>query len=125
MNAHTFDSHYPSCPICQRPLAIKHRGLDSGLYICSYCQQRLVVSTSGHYVRDPFAIVGVKSGRLLRRQSRPIARMMRDLAVSPTLYVVASVVLLSFTLVAVFRVPENPVPRLLEGVRKFHESIKE
>ncbi|MBC6424031.1 MAG: hypothetical protein GDA43_23310 [Hormoscilla sp. SP5CHS1] len=43
------------------------------LYICSYCQERLVVSQSGHYIRDPFAIVGVESGRLLRCQSRPIA----------------------------------------------------
>jgi len=45
--------------------------------------------------------------------------MMRNLAVSRTFYVVPSLVLLSFTLVTVFRVAENRVPRLLEGVPIF------
>lgn len=140
MNSHTFDRHHPSCPICHRvpgnryshkrgdvvrPLGIKRSGLDSGLYICCYCQERLVVSQNGHYVRDPFALVGVKSGRLLRRQSRPSRRMMRDLAVCPTFYVVASVVLLSFALAATSRVPSNGVSRLLWEVRKTLSSIKE
>ncbi|MGK7904740.1 MAG: hypothetical protein AB4352_25705 [Hormoscilla sp.] len=141
MNAHTFDSDYPRCPICQRPLGRKRFGLDSGLYICSYCQERLVVSQSGHYVRDPFAIVQPASGRLgldiahrkLRRQSRPIARMMRDLgvrqrlpqAVYPTLYIIASVMFLSFTLAAAEGVPSQGLSKLLERAIDSISSIKE
>ena len=55
MNTHNnINNHYLTCPICQnsgKPRLIKS---GSGLFTCPYCQERLVVSHSGHYVRDPF-----------------------------------------------------------------------
>jgi hypothetical protein len=37
-----------------------------------------VVSQSGHYVRDPFAVRQILISSALRRQSRPLARIIRD-----------------------------------------------
>ncbi|MDF5709449.1 MAG: hypothetical protein PUP90_17740 [Nostoc sp. S4] len=78
MNIHTFDNHYVTCPICQRngtPKPIKTR---IGLFCCPYCQERLVVCQSGHYVRDPFICRQMMMSSALRRQSRPLARIVRD-----------------------------------------------
>ncbi|MDJ0736778.1 MAG: hypothetical protein QNJ47_22385 [Nostocaceae cyanobacterium] len=78
MNSHTFDNHYVTCPICQKnakPIPIK---TGVGLFTCPYCQERLVVCQSGHYVRDPFTWKQVMISESLRRQSRPIARIIRD-----------------------------------------------
>ncbi|MEH2072225.1 MAG: hypothetical protein V7K47_29430 [Nostoc sp.] len=78
MNIHTFDNHYVTCPICQRngtPKPIKKR---IGLFCCPYCQERLVVCQSGHYVRDPFICRQMMMSSALRRQSRPLARIVRD-----------------------------------------------
>ena len=78
MNIHTFDKDYISCPICQRNP--KHRIAQShvGLFSCPYCQQRLVVCRSGHYVRDPFILKQIMLCSSLRRQSSPLARITRD-----------------------------------------------
>ncbi|YAF95668.1 MAG: hypothetical protein AB3A66_24510 [Nodularia sp. CChRGM 3473] len=78
MNIHTFDNHYVSCPICQRNA--KHRQAKTyiGLFSCPYCQQRLVVCRSGHYVRDPFTLKQIMICSALRRQSSPLARIIRD-----------------------------------------------
>ncbi|MDH6061128.1 hypothetical protein NWP17_11875 [Chrysosporum bergii ANA360D] len=78
MNIHTFDNHFVACPICQRNL--KQRLADShiGLFTCPYCHQRLVVSHSGHYVRDPFILKQIMLCSSLRRQSSPLARIIRD-----------------------------------------------
>ncbi|MEC4816703.1 MAG: hypothetical protein SAK29_26065 [Scytonema sp. PMC 1069.18] len=79
MNTHTFDNHYVTCPICQKNATPKPVKTCIGLFTCPYCQERLVVSQSGHYVRDPFTYkqqIPVSSS--LRRQSRPLARILRD-----------------------------------------------
>ncbi|MBK1987078.1 hypothetical protein A0J48_005925 [Sphaerospermopsis aphanizomenoides BCCUSP55] len=79
MNIHTFDNNYVTCPICQRNNRTKPVKTYIGLFTCPYCQERLVVCQSGHYVRDPFIWKQILMASALRRQSRPLARMIRDL----------------------------------------------
>ncbi len=78
MNIHTFDNHYVTCPICQRNATSKPVKTCIGLFTCPYCQERLVVCQSGHYVRDPFTLKQMMISSSLRRQSRPLARIIRD-----------------------------------------------
>ncbi len=78
MNTHTFDNHYVACPICQRYGKGKQIKSYIGLYTCPYCQERLVVCQSGHYVRDPFTLNQIMICSALRRQSSPISRIIRD-----------------------------------------------
>ncbi|MBD2364035.1 hypothetical protein H6G36_23085 [Anabaena minutissima FACHB-250] len=78
MNTHTFDNHYVICPICQRHTKAKVFRAYIGLFSCPYCQERLVVCQSGHYVRDPFALNQMMICSALRRQSSPLARIIRD-----------------------------------------------
>jgi uncharacterized protein YbaR (Trm112 family) len=80
MNTHTFDNHYVTCPICQKNTKPKPIKTCIGLFTCPYCQERLVVSQSGHYVRDPFTFRQIIISSTLRRQSRPLARIIRDFA---------------------------------------------
>jgi hypothetical protein len=85
MSAHTFDSPIPSCPICRRTGAVKINTVVHGLLTCKHCQERLVVSWSGHYVRDPFSRHlnhQLSAARMLRRESHPIARMVRDFGIA-------------------------------------------
>jgi hypothetical protein len=79
MNIHTFDNHYVTCPICQRNNRSKPVKTYIGLFSCPYCQEKLVVCKSGHYVRDPFTWKKMMMSSSLRRQSRPLARIIRDL----------------------------------------------
>jgi hypothetical protein len=79
MNIHTFDNNYVTCPICQRNNRTKPVKTYIGLFTCPYCQEKLVVCKSGHYVRDPFTWKQIVISSALRRQSRPLARMIRDL----------------------------------------------
>jgi hypothetical protein len=81
MSAHIFDTPSSHCPICQRAGAAKPHKLISGFLTCQHCRERLVVSWSGHYVRDPFTSPPTFEGteQMLRRESRPIARIRRDL----------------------------------------------
>jgi hypothetical protein len=78
MNIHTFDNHYVTCPICQRNARPKPIRTCIGLFNCPYCQERLVVCRSGHYVRDPFTLKQIMICSALRRQSSPVARIIRD-----------------------------------------------
>lgn len=78
MNTHTFGNHSVTCPICQRTGSLKLVKICNGLFTCPSCQERLVVTWSGHYVRDPFNGKQVMLAHLLRRQSRPWARILRD-----------------------------------------------
>ncbi|MEM9926081.1 MAG: hypothetical protein AAF915_20415 [Cyanobacteria bacterium P01_D01_bin.50] len=78
MNTHTFDNHYVTCPICQKNARAKALKSCTGLYSCPYCQERLVVCNSGNYVRDPFPLKQITLSSVLRRQSRPLARILRD-----------------------------------------------
>jgi len=130
MNADTFnfESHSPTCPICRRVQVLPLEELKSGLYICPYCHQRLVVSKSGHYVRDPFRLKPLVSSQLLRRQSHPLARVMRDFgsATPPHwITVMVSVVLFSFALAATERLKtvETPIPHWMEERSQMMRSL--
>jgi hypothetical protein len=81
MNTHIFDHHYVTCPICQRHTKAKAIKTYIGLFSCPYCQERLVVCQSGHYVRDPFVLNQIMICSALRRQSSPLARIIRDFVV--------------------------------------------
>jgi hypothetical protein len=61
-----------------------------GLLNCPHCRARLVVSWSGHYVRDPFTLKQRGTEQSLRRGNHPIVRTLRDLGT------VRSIVLLMF-----------------------------
>ncbi len=78
MSTNTFDNHYVTCPICQRNNRTKPIKSYVGLFTCPYCQEKLVVCQSGHYVRDPFIWRQMMISSDLRRQSRPLARIIRD-----------------------------------------------
>ena len=78
MSTNTFDNHYVTCPICQRNNRTKPIKSYIGLFTCPYCQEKLVVCQSGHYVRDPFIWRRIIISSALRRQSRPLARLIRD-----------------------------------------------
>jgi len=95
----------------------------SGLYTCPYCEQRFVVSQSGHYVRDPVPLKRRPNSQMLRRQSRPLARMRRDFRFGGPLaaiVLVGSAIFLAVTLTT----PEgrqdrqNPLHQFWEWVTK-------
>lgn len=101
MSADTFDSPVPSCPICHRNGAVKLNTVVRGLLTCQHCQERLVVSWSGHYVRDPFTLRHLTATRMLRRESHPIARILRDFGLNksaPFIAIASGVVLLGILL---------------------------
>lgn len=130
MNADTFnfESHSSTCPICHQVQVLPLGQLQSGLYICPYCHQRLVVSKSGHYVRDPFKLKPFISSQLLRRQSHPLARVMRDFgSAKPPCWitVMASIVLFSFALAATERLKEldNPIPHWMQQGSQMMRSL--
>jgi len=83
MNAPTFDSHSSTCPICRRSSSLKSGPILTGLLVCDQCQERLVISWSGHYVRDPFHLRRLRMERSLRRESHPVSRILRDLRMPP------------------------------------------
>lgn len=98
-----------------------------GLYTCPYCQERLVISWSGHYVRDPFTLKQLAVGRMLRRQSRPLARVLRDVGLgkrSSLMGVLASAVVVGITVAAIEGwIPDrNPFEGLLKQVTEVVES---
>ncbi|MTJ06533.1 hypothetical protein [Anabaena sp. UHCC 0204] len=78
MSTNTFDNRYVTCPICQRNNRTMPIKSYIGLFTCPYCQEKLVVCQSGHYVRDPFIWRQMIISSALRRQSRPLARIIRD-----------------------------------------------
>ncbi len=102
MNAYTFDRSSVPCPICHRASVVPSVNLMQGLLTCPHCRSRFVVSVSGHYVRDPFAVKRPRTnGKTLRRQSRPIARIMRDTGISkhsPLIAIVSSLLALGVTM---------------------------
>ena len=89
MNAPTFDAHSPTCPVCHRSNLVKSGKLLTGLLVCQHCRERLVISWSGHYVRDPFHLRQLGVERSLRRDSHPFYRILRDLRFTPPHVLVA------------------------------------
>lgn len=126
MNAYTFDSHSVVCPICHRTGQINPGQMLGGLYTCPHCQARLVISLSGHYVRDPFRPAAVE--QLLRRQSRPWARILRDAGLTKPgslIVILASAVLAGVTLAMIqgWTVERNPIQDSFENVSEMIELI--
>ncbi|MDJ0799411.1 MAG: hypothetical protein QNJ51_21770 [Calothrix sp. MO_167.B12] len=79
MNIHNnINNHYLTCPICQNSGKPKLIKTGSGLFTCPYCQERLVVSHSGHYVRDPFAWKQTIFYESLRRQNKSSTSILKD-----------------------------------------------
>ncbi len=105
MHAYTFDGHGLKCPGCRRPIDDPSaEEFCCGLYICQSCRERFVISWSGHYVRDPFTLKQLAIGRVLRRQSRPLYRVLRDIGIakhSSLIAVLGGALLLGLTFVAV------------------------
>lgn len=105
MNADIYDRHSSPCPICHQMRGLQSVKMVNGLLTCPDCRERLVVSFSGHYVRDPFTPKQQKvTGQMLRRQSRPLARILRDSGISnrsPLLVLLGSLILLSFSVALV------------------------
>lgn len=81
MNAPTYNTHSVTCPICHRSSVVGPVGMVSGLFTCPHCHSHLVISWSGHFVRDPFSLKQLTVGKMLRRESRPLARIQRDLGI--------------------------------------------
>lgn len=102
MSAHTFDSSSLVCPVCHHHYDAQPHRLLNGFLTCPHCRQKLVVSWSGHYVRDPFANRKRTSTRQIRRASQPLARIRRDfwLTRHPLMLVLvsASILFAGFTL---------------------------
>ena len=122
MNTHTFGNHSVTCPICQRSGNLKPFKMCNGLFTCPYCQERLVVSWSGHYVRDPHNCNQVIITHVLRRQSRPWARIVRDfgsLARPSVILAVGSAILLGASVITIERFSssgQQPLQGILEQV---------
>jgi hypothetical protein len=110
MNAPTYNTHSVTCPICHRSSIVGPVGMVSGLFTCPHCHSHMVISWSGHFVRDPFSLKQLAVGKMLRRESRPLARIQRDLGIGklfPLLAILGSVVFLGFAIVAT----EQSLPR--------------
>ena len=121
MNTHTFGNHSVTCPICQRSGSLKPIKMCNGLFTCPYCQERLVVSWSGHYVRDPHNCNQVMIAHLLRRQSRPWARIARDFGFfkRPSVIIaVGSAILFGVSVITIesLNSQQKPIEGLLEQV---------
>lgn len=127
MNAPTFDGHSVTCPICNRHEGLNQGKILNGLFTCPYCQARLVVTWSGHYVRDPFNFKQVAIGKMLQRQSRPLARLLRDFGIvkHPSLIVmVVATVMFGLVWINVDRTwtKNNSIQKTIESVNKLVES---
>ncbi|MDQ2099462.1 MAG: hypothetical protein QQW96_17670 [Tychonema bourrellyi B0820] len=110
MNAPTYNTHSVTCPICHRSSVVGPVGMVSGLFSCPHCHSHLVISWSGHFVRDPFSLKQLTVGKMLRRESRPLARIQRDLGIGkhfPLLALLGSAVFLGFAIVTT----EQSLPR--------------
>jgi hypothetical protein len=100
MNAYTYDRDAAACPVCHHRVSFNQpMHMVSGLLTCPQCRVRLVRSRSGHFVRDPFTGRRAPTGQTLRRQSRPVARLLRDVASAPTIVtILGGLVLLGLTI---------------------------
>jgi RNA polymerase subunit RPABC4/transcription elongation factor Spt4 len=116
MNAPTSKSNYVTCPICNRSSVAQPAEMFNGLFTCPYCHSHLVISWSGHYVRDPFSLQQLDIGQMLRRQSRPLARLRRDLSSQylPIIVVISSAIFFGGAIAALS--PFNFKLNIFDGV---------
>ena len=126
MNTHTFDNHHTTCPLCQRSTNLKLVKMCKGLFTCNSCQEKLVVTWSGHYVRDPFSGKQILVAQLLRRQSSPWARIIRDLGSikRPFVYVALGALIVSASIFTVESVnqQQNSTDRVVEKINNVDNS---
>ena len=103
MSAPLSDTHSLTCPICHHRNRVPAGKLLNGLYTCPSCQAHLVVSWSGHYVRDPLSgqvpLLSLNTEEVLRRKSRPLSRLLRDAGGVKWMVVIAAIAL-SLTVVS-------------------------
>lgn len=124
MNTHTFGNHSVTCPICQRTGSLKLIKICNGLFTCPSCQERLVVTWSGHYVRDPHNnCKQAEIAQLLRRQSRPFARIIRDFGFikhPPIIVAIASAIVLGISVIALenSKSSDKQLPETSEQITK-------
>ena len=116
MNAPTSKSNYVTCPICNRSTVAQPVEMFNGLFTCPYCHSHLVISWSGHYVRDPLCLQQLNIGQMLRRQSRPLARLRRDLSSQylPIIVVISSAIFFGGAIAALS--PFNLKLSIFDGV---------
>ncbi|BAS58309.1 MULTISPECIES: hypothetical protein [Leptolyngbya] len=118
MNADTFDRGSHACPVCHRTGNFVSVNSVNGLLTCPHCRSRLVVSISGHYVRDPFSVKKLKpSSRQLRKQSRPIARIMRDSGLakhSPLITILSSLIVAGFSIAVLSQPGAQKLPNWVQ-----------
>ncbi|MGB3405400.1 MAG: hypothetical protein WBA77_22130 [Microcoleaceae cyanobacterium] len=106
MNADTYKSYSVTCPICHQTSIVPSVGILGGLFTCPHCHTHFVISHSGHYVRDPFCLRRWAVGKMLRRQSHPLARIGRDFSLTkrlPFAVAISSLLFISMALVATNR----------------------
>lgn len=106
MSAPLSNTHSITCPICHHTDTIRAGKLLNGLYTCPSCQTRLVVCWSGHYVRDPLSLQNLNVGQVLRRKSRPLSRLLRDVGALPWVATVGAIAI-GITLLALPVQQEN------------------
>jgi hypothetical protein len=121
MNASTSDRDSLTCPICHHADKIQPGQFTSGLYTCPQCQAHLVISQSGHYVRDPLCVHQITLTRILRRQSRPLARIVRDCGVA-RVAILTGALLLGLTWVTIDAVnsPNHPMRQIFPNLNDNH-----
>lgn len=92
----TFKSRYLTCPICNHSSAVPSTQDFRGLFTCPHCHSHIVITWSGHYVRDPFGLQK-SSIEQLRHQSNPWVRLRRDLGMKclPILAIMGSALIFS------------------------------
>jgi hypothetical protein len=103
MSADTFGQS-SACPLCHQGTgfggqltATLSSQLVTGLLTCTHCRSRFVVGINGHCVRDPFSRPkSTPSPSQLRRQSWPLARLLRD-AQSPLAVLMGVLLFLGLT----------------------------
>jgi hypothetical protein len=128
MSANTFDSYSVVCPICHRARQMQLGNAINGLYSCPYCQERFVISQSGHFVRDPAPPQPRAYEQTIRRQSRPLARIRRDFGLGKPIAIMillGSAVFLGYSLTADHRPNQsNPMQQMINWVKKTVKSFE-
>ena len=93
MGTSAFDTHAIVCPHCAQPSRIHSEEPFNGLYTCPNCKTRLVVSWSGHFVRDP-ATTQRRAFRLaLGRRHQALTHTIQELGVIPIVGLLSAIAL--------------------------------
>jgi hypothetical protein len=109
MGTPAFDTHAIVCPHCARPSRHVPDEPLNGLYTCPNCKTRLVVSWSGHFVRDPATSHYYGLTRGLRRTGQPIKRAIREIGIMPIVGLIGAIAIGGLALANGFgQIPSEP-----------------